>query len=110
MLKKLGTIIHFPVPIKGHNTVTIALFSDTGRSPDHGPLSYISGLLLGPLEINSTFYTISCMSHKSEILVRSIAAAEILAASKAIVTKYLKVLQGYLGSLLKMKIPGDSIY
>ena len=84
VLKKLGTSISFPKPMKGPHAVSIAVFADAGRLEDHGQLAFVSGLLIGPLALDSTFHTISWMSHKSKRPVRSIAAAEILAASAAI--------------------------
>lgn len=84
ILKNLGSNITFPKPSKGPHTVTIAVFADAGRLTDHGQLCFVSGLLFGPLALNSTFHTLSWMSHKSRRPVRSIAAAEVLAASEAI--------------------------
>lgn len=83
-LKKLQTFICYPRPVGGSHSVTIAIFADAGRLTDHGQLSYISGLLLGPLQKGSIFHVLSWMSHKSKRPVRSIGAAEILAASEAI--------------------------
>lgn len=57
---------------------------DAGRTVDHGQLSFISGLLIGPLQVGSVFHTISWLSHKSKRPVKSTAAAETLAASEAI--------------------------
>lgn len=64
--------------------MSIAIFADAGRLSDHGQLAYISGLLIESLSIHSVFHSISWMSHKSKRPVKSIAAAEVLAASEAI--------------------------
>lgn len=84
VLKNMGTNISFSKPKKGAHTMSISIFADAGRVVDHGQLCFISGLLIGPLAINSVFHTLSWISHKSKRPVRSVAAAEILAASEAI--------------------------
>lgn len=83
-VKKLGTNISFPRLMKGLHCLTVAVFADAGRITNQGLLAYITGLLIGPLSINSTYHTLSWMSHKSKWPVRSIAAGEILAASESI--------------------------
>lgn len=60
------------------------MFSDAGRSATNGQLCYVTGLLLGDLRHVSIFHTLICSFHKSKRPVRSIGAAEILAAGEAI--------------------------
>lgn len=64
--------------------LSVVVFADAGRVTIHGQLSYLAGLMLGPLEKGSTFYTISWTSHKSKHPTRSTAAAEILAVGEGI--------------------------
>jgi len=85
LLKKLGSRIFFPRPEDGKKeSVSIAVFADAGRTLDHGQLSIVAGLLIGPLSENSILHVYSWISHKSKRPVRSIGAAEVLAASEAV--------------------------
>lgn len=103
LLKQLGTCIVFPSPPRrGSFTVSVLVFSDAGRTVDHGQLSYVAGLLLGPMSEGSLFYTMSWMSHKSKRPVKSIGAAEVLAAAEAIDEG--KTLKSAMSILLRMPI------
>lgn len=84
LLKQFGSLIRYPAPIANTSaTASILVFSDAGRLTDHGQLSYFAGLLIGPFAQDSLFYVLSWMSHKSKRPVKSVGAAEILAASES---------------------------
>ncbi len=102
-LKKLGTTISFPRAPKGKEVpVSVVVFSDASRTDDRGQLCYIAGLLLGPLQKDSTFYTLSWQSHRSKRPVKSTPAAEILACSEAIDEG--KVLKSVFSKILRISI------
>lgn len=85
LLKKLGSTIRYVNNEKNNNHgFSIIVFSDASRLIDHGQLAFICGLLIGDLKSGSVFHTISWSSHKSKRPVKSIGAAEILAAGAAI--------------------------
>ena len=85
MLKRFGSTIFYPrPPLNTPLTISVCVFADAGRLCDQAQLFYICGILLGPLENYSPFYTVSWMSHKSRRPVKSIAAAEILAVGEGI--------------------------
>lgn len=84
-LQKIGTQTCYPMPPSNKPvTVSAVVFADAGKCDDHGQLSFIGGILLGPLKKGSQFYPLSWSSHKSKRPVRSIGAAEILAVGEAI--------------------------
>ena len=84
-LQKIGTQSCYPTPPKNTSVnVSVVVFADAGKSDDHGQLSYLGGILLGPLRKGSPFYPLSWSSHKSKRPVRSIGAAEILAVGEAV--------------------------
>eukprot|EP00171_Calliarthron_tuberculosum_P022021 IDg22021t1 len=84
-LKSLGTAIKFKRPMDSKKyDVSIVTFSDASRSNESGQIAYISGLLIGDLQMGSIFHTLSWTSHKSKRPVRSIGSAEIIAAGGAI--------------------------
>ena len=110
-LQKIGTQSCYPKP--PHNTpvtVSIVVFADAGKTGDHGQLSFIGGLLLGPLTKGSNFYPLSWSSHKSRRPVRSIGAAEILAVGEAIDEgKILKsVVSSIVNANVKLLVATDS--
>ena len=112
LLKSYGTSIHYPVPPKsGCHNISILVFSDAGRVIDRGQLSFFAGLLIGPFAQDSQFYVLSWSSHKSKRPVKSVGAAEILAASEAIDEgKVLKqALSTLLGIPLRLIIALDSL-
>ena len=83
-LKRLGSVIKFKTPSRGEYDLSILLFADASRRIDHGQIGYLSGLLFGPIGEGATFHLMSWTSHKSKRPVKSIGAAEILAAGAAI--------------------------
>ena len=84
-LQKIGTLTCYPTPPKNQSvTISAVVFADAGKTEDHGQLSYIGGILLGPLKKGSHFYPLTWSSHKSKRPVRSIGAAEILAVGEAV--------------------------
>ena len=85
LLKKLGSTIAFKRPEdKNDYRLSIVSFADASRPSDHGQLGLVTGLLIGELEQGSIFHTIQWHSHKSKRPVKSIGAAEILAAGEGI--------------------------
>lgn len=83
-LQVFGTRAKFTRPSAETLTVNAAIATDDGRQNDYRQLSYLSGILSGPLAEDSTFHTLSWVSHKSRMPARTIAATEFLAASEAI--------------------------
>lgn len=84
-LKRLGTTTSYKRPEEqGELTLSVLVFADAGRRNENGQLGYITGLLFGKLNVGSTFHTLSWTSHKSKRPVKSIGAAETLAAGCAI--------------------------
>lgn len=83
ILQNESTNISLPKPKNGGHTVSIAIFSNSGRLSDHGQRSYIYGFFIGPLSIYSVFHDFSWMSNKSKRPVRSIVATKILSTSEA---------------------------
>jgi len=85
VLKKLGTSISYKRPDTGKEFVPrIVMFADASRKSDTGQLCYVGGLMLGDLNSDATFHTISWASHKSKRPVKSIGTAEIYAAGESI--------------------------
>ena len=83
--QRFGSSVSYPQPPQKQDfTMNVCVFADAGRQCDHGQLSYVCGLLLGPLEKGSTFYTLSWMSQNSRRTVKYVAAAEIVAVGEAI--------------------------
>lgn len=68
--KQKGTTVSNPCPPSRTHEVSVLVFSDAGRLQDYDQLSYLAGILIGPVAKDSTFYTISWMSHKSKRPVR----------------------------------------
>ena len=110
-LQKIGTQSCYPTPPENENvTVSALVFADAGKTEDHGQLSYIGGILLGPLKKGSRFYPLSWSSRKSKRPVRSIGAAEILAVGEAVDEgKVIKsVTSNLLGTNVKLLVATDS--
>ena len=85
ILKRFGSTICYPrPPIGSQLPISVCVFADAGRQSDYGQLSTIAGVLLGSLQQESTFYTLSWSSRKSRRPVRSIGSAETLAVGEAI--------------------------
>lgn len=85
LLQKLGSTIKYdrPADDKEYN-LSMLVFADASRNVDYGQLGTVAGLLNGPFAVESIFHTLSWSSHKSRRPVKSIGAAEILAAGEAI--------------------------
>lgn len=84
-LKRLGTSVRFGRPSDKNNySISMLVFADAGRPPDSAQISPICRLLIGSIDQDSFFHTVSWTSHKSKRPVRSIAAGEILAAGEGI--------------------------
>ena len=60
------------------------MFSDASRTDENGQLGVITGLVVGKMENNAIYHTISWISHKSRRPVKSVPAAKILAAAEGI--------------------------
>lgn len=84
--------------------MSVWVFSDASRIVDYGQLGMFAGLLIDYFNTGSIFHKFNWSSHKSKKPVKSIGAAEILAAGEAI--DDVKVtLQAY-----KALLEGMSIY
>ena len=84
-LKKIGTVASYKRPgAVDEQNISVVVFSDAGRTSDHGQLCYIAGVLFGGLKEGSIFHTVSWSSRKSKRPVKSVGAAEILAAGESI--------------------------
>ena len=102
-LKKLGTITTYKRPqLKKDYKLSVVMFSDASKTADKSQLGYIGGLLIGELHDSSLFHTLTWSSHRSSRPVKSVGAAEILAAGEAIDES--KALVQALSVLLNMKI------
>lgn len=62
----------------------LCVFPDAGRLSDYGQLSIIRGVFLGALKMESMFFVLPWLSHKSRRPVKSFAAAETLAVGEAL--------------------------
>lgn len=102
-LKKLGTAISYPRPTeKSENELSVLVFADASRTDDVGQLGVLTGLLIGEMKNNAIYHTISWISHKAKRPVKSVPAAEILAAGEGIDEG--KVIAGAYSELLNMDI------
>lgn len=72
-----------PNDTKQYN-LSVLVFADASRSVEHRQLGFVAGLLIGQFNIGSIYHTLSWSSRKSKRPVKSIGAAEILAAGEAI--------------------------
>lgn len=85
LLKKLGSTIKYKRPLENKSyPLSILVFADASRNEDYGQLGYVAGLLTGDFELGSIFHVLSWSLHKSKRPLKSIRAAEILAAVEAI--------------------------
>lgn len=64
--------------------IRTGILSDAGRHAENGQLCYIAGLLIDEMAIGSIWHVLSWSSRKAKRPVRSIGAAEILAAGESI--------------------------
>lgn len=59
-LKKTGTVASYKRPITvNEQNMSVLVFSDAGRTCDHGQLCFIAGVLFGGLSEKSIFHTVS---------------------------------------------------
>lgn len=86
--KNLARLLHTNAQCKQYTStvqkLSVVVFSDAGRTCGHGQLCFIAGLLIGDFRQGSIFHTVSWSSRKSKRPVKSVGAAEILAAGEAI--------------------------
>lgn len=84
-LKKLGTPITYSSLInESQYEISVLVFADASKNDEHGQVGVLTGLFVGPLADNSIYHPTSWISHKSKRLVKSVPAAEIVAATEAI--------------------------
>ena len=110
VLKRHGRSISNGSPENGQYNVSVLVFADASQQNGHVKLFYLAGLLSGNLTSGSTFNTLSCISHKSQCLVKSVTAKETLAAGEAIdeVKSLLKAIKELLCTEAKLAIVVDS--
>lgn len=84
-LKKLGgTILYLrPADKKGY-CLSVLVSADASRVDDAGQLGIVTGLLVGEMSTNAICHVVSRVSHKAKRPVKSIPAAEFLAAAESI--------------------------
>lgn len=63
---------------------SVLVFADASKSEAHGHVGDLTGLLIGGLKENAMYHCILWQSHKSERTLKSLPAAEILAAGEGI--------------------------
>lgn len=103
VLKKLGTSIRYTRPSDSkRHTLSIVVFSDASRSNECGQIGFVAGLLIGDFEKDSIYHVLHWSSNKSRCPVKSIGAAEILAAGNAV--DEAKMLAAAYTALLHVKI------
>lgn len=84
-LQQIGTYKLYCRPDESlDHSVSIIVFCDAGRSGDNGQICHIAGLLIDDLALRSIFHVISWSSHKAHRPVRSLGAAETIAAGEGI--------------------------
>lgn len=82
-LKKYGTTIYYPrTPFKVALPPSIVLFADAARKDENGQIGVIVGLVVGEGKEGSVLHTLNLLSHKSRRPMKSVPAAEIIAAAK----------------------------
>lgn len=84
-LKRLGTVITYPRPEDSQKyEMNILVFADASKESQNGQIGVLLGLLIGKFSKGSIFHTISWIYQKLKRSVKSVPAAEILAALEAI--------------------------
>lgn len=85
-LQKRCSSIYYTRPhLNTHLDLEVSVFADASKKSDeNGQLRILKGLLIGDMKEGSAFYITSWLSHKSKIPVKSIRAAEIIAAAEGI--------------------------
>lgn len=110
-LKRLGTTIAYPRPTdQDMHKLSVLVFTDASRTDDVGQVGVVTGLLIDEMEENSIYHPISWISHKPKRPVKSVPAAEILAASEGIDEgkTIAKAYSGILGMDIKLPLAVDS--
>lgn len=83
-LNSLGTVTCYSRPDDyRQHSLSVLFFCDAGKTVDAAQLSFIRGLLIDSINSSSHTHVISWVSHKARWPVKSIRAAETLAASEA---------------------------
>lgn len=107
-LKRLQTISHYPtVGDSDVQKLSAVVFSDAAKHHDRGQLAYVAGLLLDDPASGWIFHVVAWSSHCAKRPVRSIGAAEILAAGESIDEG--KMLAATLGAVFNSSIPFEII-
>lgn len=84
-LKHVGTTLSYPRPEdKRKYELSLLTFADASKGDTNGQIGVLTGLLVGSFAEDSIFHCTSWLSHKSKRPVKSVPAAEILAAGEAI--------------------------
>ena len=84
-LKKHGTTIRYLRPeVKKADELTLVIFADASKSDQNGQIGVLCGLMFGNMSPESVFHLITWVSHKAKRPVKSVPAAEILAAGESI--------------------------
>lgn len=84
-IKKTVTSISYPRPIDDSPySLTKVDFAAASKGEYHGQEGVITGLHVGQMKDNAIFHTISRISHKSKIPVKSGPTAEIIASAEAV--------------------------
>lgn len=84
-MKKIGTKTAYPRPTdKANYEFSVLIFSDACSVDENGQIGVIAGLLVGERGNNTFCNALSWVSHKSKYLVKSVTAAEIIAATERI--------------------------
>lgn len=102
-LKRYGkTVSYQRPPLNTKVELSVLAFSDASKVDENGQLGIICGLLVGDMSEGSVFHPITWLSHKSRRPIKSVPAAEILAASEAI--DEAKAIAGVYSELFNMNI------
>lgn len=84
-LKKIGTKISYARPTDVNDyDLSILVFSDASRVCQNGQICVITGLLVGEMKQDAIFHVPSWLSHKTNLPVKTVPAAEIMAATEGI--------------------------
>lgn len=86
--------------------MSIKVFADASRKYEYGQLGTVVGLLIGEIDAGSFFHTLSWSSHSSTRHIKSIGAAEILAARETVdgASNKIKVLAIVYKALLRVDV------
>lgn len=110
-LKRFVTSIKYPRPtLNVSHEISIAVFANASRIDENGQIGVLAGLLIGELTEGAVFYTLLWLSHKSRRPVKSVPAAEILAAAEGIDEEKMlaATYSEFLGVQVKLRVYIDS--